>query len=84
MADLKLRGDAVDEGLAIVRRLIEGDPSRREQIALLGWSVAEHKPDAGFAVVELAANAAVADNDWPGAAARSRNSSPVCRITSRR
>ena len=69
VADLKLRGDAVDEGLAIVRRLIEGDPSRREQIALLGWSVAEHKPDAGFAVVELAANAAVADNDWPGAAA---------------
>lgn len=69
VADLKLRGDAVDEGLAIVRRLIEGDPSRREQIALLGWSVAEHKPEAGFAVVELAANAAVADNDWPGAAA---------------
>ena len=69
VADLKLRGDAVDEGLAIVRRLIGEDPSRREQIALLGWNVAEYKPDAGFAVVELAANAAVADNDWPGAAA---------------
>ena len=69
VADLKLRGGGLDEGLAIVRQLIEEDPSCREQIALLGWSVAEHKPDAGFAVVELAASAAVADHDWPGAAA---------------
>jgi tetratricopeptide (TPR) repeat protein len=69
VAEMKLRGDAFDEGLAIVRRLLAEDPARREQIALLGWSVAEQKPDAGFGVVEIAADAAVADNDWPGAAA---------------
>jgi tetratricopeptide (TPR) repeat protein len=69
VADMKLRGDHFEEGLAILRKLLEEDPSRREQMALLGWSVAEQKPDAGFAVVELAADAAVADIDWPGAAA---------------
>lgn len=69
VADMQLRGDKFEEGLAIVRRLLEQDPSRREQIAMLGWSVAEHKPDTGFAVVELAADAAVALADWPGAAA---------------
>jgi tetratricopeptide (TPR) repeat protein len=69
VAEMKLRGDSVDDGLAIVKRLLEEDSSRREQIALLGWTVAEQKPDAGFAVVELAADAAVTQNDWPGAAA---------------
>jgi len=69
VADMKLRGDQFEEGLAILRKLLAEDPSRREQIALLGWSVAEQKADAGFAVVELSADAAVADNDWPAAAA---------------
>ena len=69
VADMQLRGDKFEKGLAIVRRLLEQDPSRREQIAVLGWSVADHKPDVGFSVVELAADAAVALADWPGAAA---------------
>jgi len=66
---MQLRGGKIDEGMAIVRRLLEDDPSRREQIAVLGWGVAEHHPDAGFSLVELAADAAVALADWPGAAA---------------
>ena len=69
VADIRLRGDGYDEGVAIVRRLLAEDPSRREQIAQLGWSVAEQAPEAGFLVVELAADAAVAEVDWPGAAA---------------
>jgi tetratricopeptide (TPR) repeat protein len=69
VADIRLRGDKVDEGVAIVRRLLERDSSRREQIAQLGWGVAEKAPEAGFLVVELAADAAVAQVDWPGAAA---------------
>jgi tetratricopeptide (TPR) repeat protein len=69
VADMKLRGDNLEDGLAIVRRLLEEDPSCREQIALLGWSVAERHPESGFQVVELAANTAVAEGDWPGAAA---------------
>jgi tetratricopeptide (TPR) repeat protein len=69
VADIRLRGDRVDEGVAIVRRLLDQDASRREQIAQLGWTVAEKAPEAGFVVVELAADAAVAQVDWPGAAA---------------
>jgi len=69
VADIQLRGDKAPDGLAILRRLLEQDGSRRDQIALLGWSVAEQHPDAGFLVVELAAAAAVAQSDWPAAAA---------------
>ena len=69
VADIQLRGEKFEEGLAIVRRLLAEDASRREQIAQLGWSVAEKAPEAGFQVVELAADAAVAETDWPGAAA---------------
>src|SRR5207237_5255004 len=49
--------------------LLEDDGSRRDQIALLGWTVAEQHPEAGFRVVELAADSAVAESDWPAAAA---------------
>jgi tetratricopeptide (TPR) repeat protein len=69
VADMHLRGDKFEDGLAIIRRLLEADPARREHIAVLGWSVAEQKPGVGFTVVELAADAAVALADWPGAAA---------------
>jgi tetratricopeptide (TPR) repeat protein len=69
VADMKLRGDALDEGLAIARRLLEEDGTRRDRIAQLGWTIAERHPDAGFKVVELAADAAVAENDWAASAA---------------
>lgn len=68
-AEIQLRAGKVDEGMALVRRLLEEDPARREDIAMLGWNVAPHAPEAGFAVVELSAEAAVAKNDWASAAA---------------
>jgi len=71
VADIRLRGEAesVDEGLSIARRLIEQDRTRRDRVAQLGWTIAEHSPEAGFKVVELAADTAVAENDWGAAAA---------------
>ena len=69
VADIRLRGDKVEEGVAIVRRLLEEDPNRREKIAMLGWSVAEKHAEAGFQVVELAAENAVSQGDWAAAAA---------------
>ena len=69
VADIQLRGDKFEEGMALVRRLLEEDVSRREQIAQLGWSIAERHPEPGFKVTELAADTAVAQSDWPGAAA---------------
>ena len=69
VADIQIRGDKVDDGLAILRRLLDQDGSRRDQIALLGWAIAEKHAEPGFLVVELAAEAAVAQSDWPAAAA---------------
>jgi tetratricopeptide (TPR) repeat protein len=69
VADIKMRGDAPDDGLAILRKLLDQDAGRREQIALLGWKIAETQGEAGFKVVELAADSSVAQSDFPSAAA---------------
>jgi len=69
VADIRLRGETPDEGIAIVRKMLDEDSSRRERLAQLGWTVAESKPEAGFLVIELTADHAVAASDWPAAAA---------------
>ena len=69
VAEMQLRGGRIDEGVALVRRLLDQDPSLRDDVAQLGWNIAEHAPEAGFIVVELAADTAVAQSDWPAAAA---------------
>lgn len=69
VANIRLRSEPFDEGVAIVRRLLDRDPLSRERIAQLGWDVAEHAPEPGFQVIELAVEAAMSLADWPGAAA---------------
>ena len=69
VAEIQLRSGKLEEGVALVRRLLEEDGSRREAVALLGWNLAERAPEAGYAVVGFAADTAVALSDWPGAAA---------------
>jgi tetratricopeptide (TPR) repeat protein len=69
VADIRLRSQPFDEGVEIVRRLLEKDPLARERIAQLGWDVAEQAPEPGFLVIELAVDAAMSLADWPGAAA---------------
>jgi tetratricopeptide (TPR) repeat protein len=56
-AEIQLRGGNTDEGLAVVRRLLDEDPGRREAIALVGWKIADQWPEVGFQIVELAADA---------------------------
>jgi tetratricopeptide (TPR) repeat protein len=69
VAEIRLRAGDVEAGLAIARRLLDEDPERRQDIAQLGWTVAEHVPDAGFQIVELAADQAISQADWASAAA---------------
>jgi tetratricopeptide (TPR) repeat protein len=69
VAEIRLRSGRVDEGLDIARRVLAQDPVRRPDIARVGWTVAEQAPEAAFRVVGLAADSAVADGDWPSAAA---------------
>jgi tetratricopeptide (TPR) repeat protein len=68
-AEIQLRSGRLDEGIALARTLIEQDPSRREAVASLGATIAPHAPEAGFVLVEISAETAVANNDWPAAAA---------------
>ena len=67
-AELTLRGNA-DDGMAIVRGVLEKDPARRDDIAALGWKLAPELPDVAFKIVELAAETAVVQTDWASAAA---------------
>jgi tetratricopeptide (TPR) repeat protein len=69
VAEIKLRAGQLDEGLALVRRLLEEDPNRRQDIAFLGWTIAEQAPEVGHQLVGIAADAAVAQADFPSAAA---------------
>ena len=69
VAEIRLRSGRLDEGLDIARRVLTDDPLRRQDVAMVGWSVAEQAPDVGFLLVELAANIAVVESDWPSAAA---------------
>ena len=68
-AEIQLRGGQLEQGMALVRQLLTEDPARREEIAMMGWNIGPHVPEAGFALVELSAEAAVAKNDWATAAA---------------
>jgi tetratricopeptide (TPR) repeat protein len=69
LAEMRLRGGQTEEGMAICRRLLEADAGKRDQIAMVGWNVAEQSPDAGFEVVQLAAELSVGQEDWGAAAA---------------
>src|SRR6202011_4456282 len=69
IAEIKLRGEHPESGVALLRRLLSDDPGRREDVAMLGWAVAEQAPEAGHLAVELAADTGVAQADWPSAAA---------------
>jgi len=57
------------EALAVVRRFIETAPERRDEVTLFGLSVCDSQPDLAFAIIDLAADAAVAESDWASAAA---------------
>jgi tetratricopeptide (TPR) repeat protein len=69
VAEMRLRDGRLDEGLDIARRVLEIDPLRRQDVAMIGWTVAEQSPEAGFKTVQLAAEIAVSHGDWPSAAA---------------
>lgn len=68
-AELELRRGNIDEGVALARRLLDANPARCEEVAMLGWRLADLSSDAAFRMVELAADVAVAHADWASGAA---------------
>jgi len=68
VAEIQIRGGQVDDGLALLRRLVAEDPGRRDGVAMIGWNLAESSPDVGFSVAEVAAESAIAQSDYASAA----------------
>ncbi len=69
LAEMELRDGRVEEGTAVLQRVLAEDPGRRDGLVILGCSVAEVNPDAGYECIELAARAAIAGDEWGSAAA---------------
>jgi len=69
LAEMELRDGRIAEGTALLQQILVDDPSKRDGLVILGCAVAEVNPDAGFQCIEVAANAAVAVDEWGSAAA---------------
>ena len=68
LAEIQLVAGKSAEGRELLQRVLQADPTRREQLVLLGCRLCEKVPDAAFECVDVATDAAVADRDWPAAA----------------
>jgi tetratricopeptide (TPR) repeat protein len=68
LAEAELRGDRIAEGTALLQKLIDDDPSRRDTLILLGCTISATNPAAGYECIDMAARLAIAADDWVGAA----------------
>jgi tetratricopeptide (TPR) repeat protein len=69
LAELHLRDGHIQDATALLQQLITSDPQKRDALVILGCSVGEANPDAGYECIEVAARAAIADGEWGTAAA---------------
>jgi tetratricopeptide (TPR) repeat protein len=69
LAEMELRAGNVEEGLAILQKVVAAHPSRRDQLVLLGCSVADVSVDTAYQVIDLAASTALVNDEWADAAA---------------
>lgn len=58
-----------DEGRQLLHEVLRQDPARRQDVALLGLSISQTDRDSAFQLIDLAADAAIAEGDWESAAA---------------
>ena len=68
LAEIELRAGALEQGRQVLARVLGQDAARREEMVLLGCRLCEHDREAGFQCIEVASDAAIADQDWPAAA----------------
>jgi tetratricopeptide (TPR) repeat protein len=64
IAEIQLRGGKLDDGVAIVERVVAGDASSLASVVRLGTDVAPHAPGIGFRLVELAVNKWCEKSGW--------------------
>jgi tetratricopeptide (TPR) repeat protein len=68
LTEIELRTGHHEEGRELASRVILRDPSRRDELVLLGCRLCEFDAEGAFQCIDVATDAAVADNDWPAAA----------------
>ncbi len=69
LAEMELRDGRIAEGTAVLQQILAADPGRRDALVILGCSVAEVNPDAGYECIEVAARTAIVAEEWGSAAA---------------
>ena len=69
IAEIQLRGGKLDEGVAIIERVVASDASSLPTVVRLGIDAAPHAPGIGFRLVELAANQWCNKSNWAEAKA---------------
>jgi tetratricopeptide (TPR) repeat protein len=68
LAEIELRTGHHEEGRETASRAVIQDPSRRDELILLGCRLCEVDAEGAFQCISVATDAAIADNDWPAAA----------------
>jgi tetratricopeptide (TPR) repeat protein len=68
LTEIELRTGRLEEGRELATRVLHRDPTRREELVLLGCRLCDTDGGAAFQCIDVATDAAVADNDWPAAA----------------
>jgi tetratricopeptide (TPR) repeat protein len=64
IAEIQLRAGELDRGIALAESVIGSDPILGDEVVRLGIELADRQPDAGFLLVEMAADAWAAQAKW--------------------
>ena len=68
LAEMELSAGRLDGGRELLTQLLAADRSRRAVFLEKGWAITEAQPDQAFVWVDSSVDAAVADQDFNGAA----------------
>jgi tetratricopeptide (TPR) repeat protein len=68
LTEIELVSGNAAQARELLQRVLQRDPTRREQVVLLGCRLCDTKPESAFECIDVATDAAVADRDWPAAA----------------
>lgn len=68
LAEIELVGRNKPQGRELIQRVLQLEPGRREQVVLLGCRLCDAHADEAFECIDVATDAAIADQDWPAAA----------------
>jgi tetratricopeptide (TPR) repeat protein len=69
LAEVELRAERDDNARDILKRLLDKDKSKSDEILNLGWTFVQTRPMTAFMCIEMVVDAKVSEGDYPTAAA---------------